>query len=388
VNASDLDDAGPQFVAEVRCFLAAALTPDLRRAGRDTVGVHSDVPASRIWHRRLYERGWIAPAWPTEYGGAGWSPARRLVFERECAAADAPVLFATGLRTLGPLLIAVGTQWQRRRYLPAILDGRDLWCQGFSEPGAGSDLAALKMRAAREGDHYVVEGSKIWTTGAHHATHMFCLARTAEGAQPQSGITFLLVDMASPGLTVRPIRSIAGEFEFCQVFFDAVRVPIADRVGAENDGWSVAKQLMRIARGNNTTTGVLRRALRRADTIVRTHAEADAGALRQDLASLECRLSAFEALELAILKAPEADRMSDLQASTLKTAATELHQDIAALVFQAAGPAAAAADGTGTSEWLTEGAFAARKYLSTRAASIYSGTSETHRNLMARALLQ
>jgi acyl-CoA dehydrogenase len=188
------------FGTEVRAFLARRLTPDLRKAGRETTGVHSAIGACRIWHRRLFEKGWIAPAWPVAHGGTGWDSMRRFMFEQECARNDAPILFATGLRSIGPLLIAAGTPEQKLHYLPRILSGEDLWCQGFSESNAGSDLAALSVRAVPRGDAYVVTGRKLWTTGAHLANRMFALVRTQSGGKPQHGITFLLIDMASPGL--------------------------------------------------------------------------------------------------------------------------------------------------------------------------------------------
>jgi acyl-CoA dehydrogenase len=375
--------AGEAFVNEVRRFLRAALTEDLRRAGRNTIGVHSDIEVCHAWHRRLYEKGWIAPAWPKAYGGTGWSPAQRLIFERECADNDAPVLFAGGIRNVGPLLIALGTPDQKERYLSPILDGSDLWCQGFSEVGAGSDLAALQTRADHAGDHYIVNGSKIWTTGAHIANRMFCLVRTVAGAKPQAGITFLLLDMASPGVTVRPIRSIAGEDEFCEVLFDDVRVPIENRVGAENDGWSVAKLLMRFARSSNTTASLLRRALRRVDDLVHCHAPSDRD-LRLKLGELRCQLDTFEAFELSIMSSHDA--ITDVQASAMKTIATELHQRITEVALDAVGPLAAPALRDVGPPHLNAGAFAARKYLATRAASIYSGTNETHRNLIARSI--
>ena len=323
------------------------------------------------------------PHGPSRHGGAGWPTWQQLLFESECAANDAPVLFAGGLRNLGPLLIAIGTPEQRARYLPAILDGRDLWCQGFSEPGAGSDLAALQTRAVPDGDHYIVSGSKIWTTGAHIANRMFCLVRTQTATSRQAGITFLMVDMASAGLSIRPIPSIAGEHEFNEVFLDNVRVPKADRVGDENDGWAVAKQLMRCARASNTTSGQLRRAFRRA-------VEATTGADgRYCLRKLECELALFEALEAAARNTGVGGELDDQRASMLKTSATELHQKIAAFALDAAGPAAHAMMGAALpSHWLETGSFATAKYLATRAASIYSGTNETHRNLIAQRLLQ
>jgi len=259
----DHDVAGADeapFLREVHAFLDSALTDELRAAGRSTVGVHSPIEACREWHTRLYQRGWIAPAWPVEFGGTGWSPRQRFLFDRECARNDAPILFAGAIRSLGPLLIEAGTQAQRDRFLPTILSGEELWCQGYSEPGAGSDLAALSCRAVRQGDDYVVNGSKIWTTGAHLAQWMYAIVRTAELERRQQGLTFLLIDMSSSGLSIRPIIGLAGDHEFNQVFFDGVRVPVANRVGDENDGWSIAKRLMQLARSNNTPAALVRRA--------------------------------------------------------------------------------------------------------------------------------
>jgi len=383
-SAAAVDDAA--FLHVLHEFFAVALTTDLREAGRDTMGVHSEIGACRVWHRRLYERGWIAPAWPVAFGGTNWSPAQRLIFERECAANDAPVLFAGGVRSLGPLLIAAGTPEQQQRYLPAILDGSDLWCQGFSETGAGSDLAALQTRAVVADGHYVVNGSKIWTTGAHVANRMFCLVRTGRGTKPQYGITFLLIDMASEGVAVKPIRTLSGDFEFNEVVFDNVRVPFANRVGEESDGWSVAKHLMRLARGNNTTSGLLWRAHRKTAQTIDSHGGTARAQMRQELHSLTCELAAFEMLELRVLSRGCNDGVGSVEASMLKTLATELHQKLAVHLLNAAGIAAAASGAT-PSPWTEVGAFASRKYLATRAASIYSGTSETHRNLIAQRLL-
>ena len=381
------DEAG--FVAEVRAFLTRALTENLREAGRATIGVHADIAACRIWHRRLYERGWIAPAWPRAWGGAGWGPRQRFVFDRECAANDAPILFAGGLRSVGPLLIEMGTPWQRTRYLPAILSGDDLWCQGFSEPGAGSDLAAISTRAERRGDHYVVNGSKIWTTGAHHANRMFAIVRTQTGERRQQGLTFLLLDMASRGLSVAPILGLAGEHEFNQVFFDDVRVPVAGRVGAENEGWAVAKRLMQLARSNNTPAALLRRVLRRAAQSVAAVDVDQAPWLRRRLAALEIELQAFEQLEQAALPSGRPSGADQTTPSMLKLIGSELHQKIAELILEAAGPYAAAALGAMglTGDDVDAGAGAMGKHLSVRAATIYSGTSETQRNVIARQLL-
>jgi acyl-CoA dehydrogenase len=232
-----------------------------------------------------------------------------------------------------------------------------------------------------------VSGSKIWTTGAQIANRMFCLVRTSRGAKPQYGITFLLVDMASEGISVKPIRTLSGDCKFNEVIFDSVRVPFANRVGEENDGWSVAKRLMRYARANNTTTGLLRRSQRRAAQMIESHGDGDRRSLARDLHDIECALLTLEGLELCVLAERAEDGASTAQASMIKTLATELHQRIATLTFEAAGPAAAAFQRT-RSPWLSDGAFASAKYFSTRAASIYSGTNETHRNLIAQHLLR
>jgi acyl-CoA dehydrogenase len=377
------------FVAEVRAFLGEALTPDLREAGRRTFGVHSDIEACRTWHRRLYARGWIAPAWPVAWGGTGWNARQRYLFDRECALNDAPILFAGGLRSLGPLLIETGTPLQKARYLPAILSGQDIWCQGFSEPAAGSDLAAISARAARRGDHYLVTGSKIWTTGAHLSNRMFAIARTADGERRQQGLTFLLIDMASPGLSVSPILGLAGEHEFNQVFFDGVRVPAANRVGDEDDGWSVARRLMQLARSNNTPAALVRRVLRRTAEAIASAGPRLEPAVRTRLAALSIELEVFEQVELAALPAGQPRPGDQAAASMLKLVGSELHQKIAELAMEVAGPHAAAslaamdlADGA-----LEAGAHAMAKHLAVRAATIYSGTSETQRNVIARQLL-
>jgi alkylation response protein AidB-like acyl-CoA dehydrogenase len=221
------------FQDEVRAFLDETLTPELRAAGRLATSVFSEPEFNLPWQRKLHARGWAAPGWPTEYGGAGWGELKRAIFAAECARAGAPSLSPMGLRMVGPCLMGHGTDEQKAFFLPRILSGEDYWCQGYSEPGAGSDLASLQLRADSDGDDYVLNGSKIWTTQAHHANRMFCLVRTRFEGKPQQGITFLLLE----------------------VFFDNVRVPKTGRVGEENQGWTVAKYLLEFGRGGGWRPG-------------------------------------------------------------------------------------------------------------------------------------
>ncbi|WP_439814545.1 acyl-CoA dehydrogenase family protein [Zavarzinia sp. CC-PAN008] len=376
------------FLADVRRFLARELTADLRAAGRGTIGVHAEIAASRVWYHRLARRGWLAPTWPVAYGGTGWTVRQRFLFDRECAQNDAPILFAAGVRSIGPLLIELGDAGQRARYIPAILAGDDLWCQGFSEPGAGSDLAAIRTRAVRDGADYVLDGAKIWTTGAQYANRMFAIVRTATAARAQEGLTFLLLDMASPGLSIRPIIDIAGHHEFNEVRFEGVRVPVANRIGAEGDGWAVAKRLMQLARANNTPAALVRRVWRRAQAALQDLGPQADPALGARLSAMEVELLAFEALERDALPAGRPDVSAASAPSLLKLVGSELHQRVAELAMEVAGPHAAAAwmPGVWPTPMLEQGAHAMAKHLSVRAATIYSGTSEVQRNVIAQTL--
>jgi acyl-CoA dehydrogenase len=302
---------------------------------------------------------------------------------------DAPVLFAGGIRSLGPLLIEMGTPDQQARYIQPILRGDDLWAQGFSEPGAGSDLAAISTRAVPVPGGYRVTGSKIWTTGAHHSNRMFAIVRTGDFERRQQGLTFLLLDMDSPGLTVRPILDLTGEREFNEVFFDGVFVPEENRVGPENDGWTVAKRLMTLARSNNTPSALVARSLRRATDAITAGGESIEPSLLRRLTGLQIELDAFAQLELAALPTGRAEAGAAATPSMLKLIGSELHQRVCELAMEAAGPqagASLAAIGI-NGEDLDLGARAMARHLCLRAASIYSGTSETQRNLIARQLI-
>ncbi len=246
------------FRAEVRQFLSQALTDDMREAGRRTTGLFAESEYGRRWFMKLADKGWAAPSWPTEIGGTGWNEEQRFIFDSEATLAGAPRLFTMGTRWIGPVLLKFGTAEQRRRYLPPILKGEHVWCQGYSEPGAGSDLAALQLRAVADGSDYILNGSKIWTTWAHHATHIFLLVRTSNEGKSQAGISFLLAPLDAPGVDISPIISISGDHEVNQVFFTDVRVPQENRVGAENAGWTVAKFLLEYERGGDAYSPQLR----------------------------------------------------------------------------------------------------------------------------------
>ena len=223
-----------QFRAEVQSFLAAKVSPEMRRESERTTTVFAEKDLAMQWQEILVDKGWAVPAWPLEHGGIAWSPNQKYIWGQECAKAHAPGLIPLGLRMLAPVMFKYGTPEQKAEYLPKILSGEHYWCQGYSEPGSGSDLSSLKTSAVKDGDDYIVNGTKIWTTHAQFADHIFCLVRTDSGVKPQAGITFLLIPMDLPGIKVDPIITIADDHEVNQVFFDDVRVPQANRVGPEN----------------------------------------------------------------------------------------------------------------------------------------------------------
>src|SRR3569833_2361235 len=288
----DLSPDECAFRDEVSAFLDTHLPPDLREAGRRTTSVFTEKKWSIPWQKILHQKGWVAPSWPKEYGGTGWSDMQRYIWSAECARAGAPGLAPMGLRMVGPCIMRYGTPEQKAHYLPRLLSGEDYWCQGYSEPSSGSDLASLQLRAVSDGDDYVLNGSKIWAPHAQWANRMFILVRTKFEGKPQAGITFLLLDMQSPGIKVRPIITLDGEHEVNQVFFDDVRVPKANRVGEENDGWTVAKYLLEFERG-----GAYAAALAVGAEKVRSIASeehADSGARLIDDPAFRTRLSEAE----------------------------------------------------------------------------------------------
>lgn len=381
------------FQAEVRRFLEASLTPELRQAGRRATSVFMDKHFSLAWQKILHARGWAAPSWPVAYGGPGWGVMQRAIFAAECARAGAPSLAPMGLRMVGPVIMGHGTPEQKAHYLPRILSGEDYWCQGYSEPQAGSDLAALALSAVSDGDDYVLSGTKLWTTHAHWANRMFCLVRTQTGGKPQAGITFLLLDMQSPGISVAPIVTLAGEHEVNQVFFDQVRVPKSGRIGAENAGWTVAKYLLEFERGGSSAPG-LKVALDGVVAMARAEGLTEDPAFRAKLARVGCALEAVEMTEHRVMAALAAGNNPGPASSMLKTQGTETLQMIDELALEAAGPYAAvhqleARAPSSNLGWVgpEHSLTTTARYLNDRAASIYGGSNEIQRDIMARLVL-
>ena len=396
-------EADLRFQGEVRAFLAAELTPEMRRATALMTSVYAPHDLSMAWQQILHTRGWAAPAWPVEYGGCGWSAAQRYIFASELAAAGAPPLSPMGIGMCGPVLIGHGTAEQKAHFLPRMLSGEHLWCQGYSEPGSGSDLASLQMSATPDGDDFVCSGHKLWTTHANIANWIFCLVRTSQEAIPQRGITFLLIDMATPGVSVSPILMLSGEHIQNDVFFSEVRVPKANVVGKVGEGWTVAKYLMEFERGGGVSTPGLKARLGRIQAMAAAEGLSSDHGFMARLSALAIEIDALEAVELQILSNLSQGDAPGAKSSMMKTVGTELSQRLTELGLEAAGVYGAAyqphatqpggptpnyrppADQghVGPDDSLT----VAAKYLNDRAGSIYAGTNEIQRNIIAKAVL-
>ena len=381
------------FRAEVRHWLAENLTADLREVTERATSVFIDKPHNLAWQRILATRGWVAPHWPAEYGGPGWDETERYIFASDCARAEAPSLAPMGLRMVAPCIMRYGTEEQKAHYLPRILAGEDYWCQGYSEPQAGSDLAALSLRADRDGDHYVLNGSKIWTTHAHFANRMFCLVRTSREGPRQAGITFLLLDMDTPGINVLPIVSIANDHDFNQVFFEDVRVPVSGRLGEENQGWTVAKYLLEFERAVAYAAG-LHAARDKLEAAARETGLLMDLQFRRKLSLVAAQISAIEAVELGVMAAMASGRNPGPASSLLKIQGTETQQRIQELAIEVAGHYAAPDQhearqpGSGLAALTDDSAMiAAPRYFNGRAASIYGGSNEIQRGIIARQVL-
>ncbi len=381
------------FREEVRAFFAEAWDEDIQRRSRNS---DPEVFRSAVieWQQRLYRRGWIAPAWPKEYGGTGWDITRQFIFDSERAAAGVRDVIPFGLKMVGPVIYTFGSSAQKERFLPRILRSDDWWCQGYSEPGAGSDLAALKTRAERDGDDYVVNGAKIWTTYAQYADWIFCLVRTGTEGRKQEGISFLLIDMRSPGIKVNPIRSIDSHHSLNEVEFNQVRVPVENRIGEENKGWTYAKALLAHERTAIAETSDSRRNLNQVMELAALEVNGgrrllDDPLFRKRLSDIEIELMALEYTELRVLAQVASGGAPGAESSLLKIKGTQVQQAVQALRMEVAGyfqgvmPNDLPVSELGHSF----GSAARQAYMYGRAATIYGGSNEIQKNIIARAVL-
>lgn len=384
------------FQKEVRSFLDASLPDDIRKKVASTGGL--DKSDFVEWQKILFNRGWIAPNWPKEYGGCEWSPTQQYIFGLECGLAGAPRPIPFGLNMVGPVIYTFGNAEQKAAHLPSILSSDVWWCQGYSEPEAGSDLAALKTSAVRDGDEYVINGTKIWTTSAHWADWIFCLVRTSKEDKPQRGISFVLIDMRSPGLSVEPIITIDGGHHVNQVFLDDVRIPVENLIGDEGKGWNYAKFLLANERlaiadiGQKKRQIASLRRMARKDDAIGTRLSGDEDFLRR-LTGLEIQVLALEYTELRYLDDQSRGKTSGFEPSLLKVRATELEQSLAELFVDALeqhGLAYITSDnGAGHNRpqiGPVEAHSALQHYLYGRASTIYGGSTEIQRNIMAKTL--
>ena len=382
-------DFNPQeqaFRDEVRQFLSAQLPADIRdRMQRgDDSHIREDIVR---WQKILHMQGWGATDWPVEFGGTGWSKTQQYIFEVERALADAPVQLAFGIKMVAPVLMRYGSTEQQQRFLPRILAAEDWWCQGYSETGSGSDLASLKMKAERDGEDYVLNGHKVWNTLGQFADWIFCLVRTDSSGKPQKGISFVLVDMKSPGISVRPTRLLDGSHEVNEIRFENVRIPVGNRVGEENQGWTYAKFLLGHERTNIAGIGVSKRELLRLKQMAAAQTKGDSNLLQDPvlasrIAQVEIELRALEITNLRVIFAEARNHAPGPEASLLKIRGTEIMQRISELQVEVMGPAALAyTDGS-------EGpARATAAYLNLRKLSIFGGSNEIQRNIIAQMIL-
>ena len=388
------------FAEEVEAFFEANMGPRISEQVRRNPSYVSKEDM-RSWQKALYEQGWIAPNWPKEHGGTGWTPTQKFIFEEAYQRHYAPRLSPFGLMMVGPVIYTFGSEAQKAEHLPAILKSDAFWCQGYSEPGSGSDLASLRTRAVRDGDEYVVNGSKIWTSSAHHADWIFALVRTdPEAAKQQQGISFLLIDMTTPGIEVSPIVSMDGGHYLNQVFFTDVRVPASNRVGEENKGWTYAKFLLGNERSGIAGVSKSRMKVERLKEIAAVETGTEGGRLGEDaafrarLGEIEARLGALEIVNLRTLAAEEKGKAAGPEASILKICGTEIEQALNEMLIEAVGVDAIPY----SLEWTRldtneDPPIADRavglmsEHLLKRAASIYGGSNEIQRNIVAKHVL-
>ncbi len=392
LNFSDQERA---FQSEVQTFLAENLPNDIAAKVRLGDGLTKDM--MDLWHSILNAKGWLATTWPKTFGGPGWTPVQRHIFEEECCRAYAPRIVPFGLNMLGPVLQKFGTAEQQESILPRILSGEDWWCQGYSEPGAGSDLASLKTRAIREGDAYIINGQKTWTTLGQHANKIFCLVRTSSEGKPQEGISFVLVDLDTPGIEMRPIRLIEGGHEVNEVFFTDVRVPVSNLVGEENKGWTIAKFLLSHERTGIAGVGFSMQALEEVKVLAHTIRRGakrliDDPLFAARLAKVEIDLEAMKITNLRMLFQAQKQGAPGTETSMLKIKGTVINQELRDLARRALGPLAAPFPGHVTDGNILFGpadtAFNAARYFNNRKTSIFGGSNEIQRNILTKTMLE
>ena len=391
LNLSSEDAA---FRDEVRAFIAENYPQEMRVPNPETDLTKEQ---SLLWHRILHNKGWVAPLWPKEYGGPGWSVTQRFIFEQETSRAGTLPPLAFSVTMVGPVIYTFGNDAQKKKYLPRILSGEDWWCQGFSEPGSGSDLASLKTKAERKGDKYIINGQKTWTTLAQHADMIFCLCRTDTNAKKQMGISFIVFDMKSKGVTVRPIETIDGGREVNEVFFDDVEVPVENLIGEENKGWDYAKFLLGNERTGIARVGVSKERLRRIKELaskVESNGKPvieDQG-FREKLAACEIELKALELTQLRVVadEGKHGKGKPNPASSVLKIKGSEIQQTTTELLMEVIGPFAAPYDehgDDGSNETMDWTAQIAPSYFNNRKVSIYGGSNEIQRNIITKAVL-
>ncbi len=386
------------FRDEVRAFCEAELPEYLRRKMMQGRRITRDDYTT--WQRILNKRGWAAPLWPKEHGGAGWDATRYYIFKEENFRAWAPEVHNQNISNVGPVICAYGTPEQKQYFLPRLLN-LDIWfCQGFSEPGSGSDLASLKTRAERQGDHYIVNGQKLWTSGAHNADWIYCLVRTDPGVKKQAGISYLLIDMKSPGIEVRPLITLDGNRHVNEVFFNDVKVPVENLIGQENRGWGYAKYLLGNERVSIARTGLSKARAAMAkrlaqDVLVNGRPLSEDVRFREKMALIEVELKALEITNMMVVAGmgKSGSNAQDPRSSVLKLKGSELQQSTTEMLLEVAGPQAMARqvdflDGR-TDDSLDEPwqATSALNYFIARAATIYGGTSEVQHNVVAKGIL-
>ena len=391
------------FQKEVRDWLAANMPPEVAEESRRSRTSHVSKERLLQWQKKLASRGWLCPNWPKEYGGPGWNSTQKFIFEMEMARANSPYLSSFSIKMVAPVLMKYGSAAQKQRFLPKIAAAEELWCQGYSEPGSGSDLASLRTKAERQGDHYIVNGQKIWTTNAHYADWIFCLVRTSNEGKRQEGISFLLIDMKSPGIKIDPIYLVDGtrtpmRHEVNQVFFTDVKVPVENLVGEENKGWTYAKYLLEFERGGQAFGPRLRKAFRHLQTLSKSQLDAGeplsaSARWREKMAALEMEIDAVEMNEMMFYSGLKTGDAPGNMGSVVKMRGTEVGQKVTELAVEAVGWYGAPFTELRNydsnivpvgGDYVDD---VSPRYFNTRKTTIYGGSSEVQRNVLAKAML-